>query len=168
MTEIETYTDFKAEVFYNESRLQGTKKPSITHIAWNLIPKDKKEVVEPEAWEISGAVDPQMNIDTLSLIREVEEMTGLDDASALAIVNNAKKHGMEKQRLLETCEKSMQQKYDNLGAYINSMVSRGGFSPEVASPETKQQGRRKAKDTFNNFEQRDYDYKELERKLFNQ
>lgn len=174
--EIGINTGYNAEVFYNLAKLPACNRPKVTHIAW-LMEKKQIEIVEPEDYRVEepGKDPEQLDVMEMLLSADIMKITKLDNISAMSIAHNATLHAVPKDKVIATCSYAMNQTVDNLGGYINALISRGGFSPDMANdPQSERKQRKKgnpARTKFNSFDQREYSsdqLKDLENKLFNQ
>lgn len=159
LADIEEFTDYKAEVFFNTSQIPTSRKPAITHIAWNLKRKDG-DIIDSVATRVPepNEIPNQIKMEYYALMEEIRSITKnrLDDSSMMAIINNADRHEISNGRLKGICAFAIEKpNVDDLGAYINGIINNGGL-PKVA-----------AGSKFNDFEQRNYDFSELEKQLLN-
>lgn len=159
--DIEENTDYMAEVFYNTAQVPTSKKPVITHIAWNLTRKSG-EVIDGADYEVQPEeeqVPDQISLEDYPLQDEIRKITGADEKSAMSIISNARRKGLENSRILEICREVMKKpNIDNPAAYINWVINGGRLSDQGTEAKTK----------FNGFNQRTYteeEWKAIQNKM---
>ena len=155
--DIEENTDYTVEVFYNTAQVPTSKKPVVTHICWNLKRKNG-EVIEGADYEVipePGQVPDQISLEDYPTQKRIQEIVQVDEKSAMSIITNGKRKGLESSRIIEICkEVAKKNNVENPAAYVNWVIN-GGQSSNSDAASTR----------FNNFDQRSYDYDEIKKKL---
>lgn len=150
--DIAEYTDYTAEVFFNSAQVPGStsKKPMVTHICWNLKRKSDQEIIDGVEYELvfdDDQLPGQINIEDYALRDEIQKIIGADENSIMAIINNARRKGVEQSRVLQICRDVMKKpNVENPAAYVNWRINGGQLSDQGGAVNTR----------FNDFEQRDY------------
>lgn len=163
VNDIADYTDYTAEVFFNSAQVPGStsKKPMVTHVCWNLIRKSG-EVIDGADYEVQPEQDQipdQISLDDYPVQDEIRKITGADEKSAMSIISNARRKGIENSRILEICREVMKKpNVENPAAYINWVINGGRLSDQGTEAKTK----------FNGFNQRTYteeEWKAIQNKM---
>lgn len=145
--EIEAYTPYHADAFYNQITGRGRYGGKITHICWKIKSKEKIK----ENLIIENAKSAVLTIEPG--VKWIMNLTGLDSYSAVIVWNAAKKHGRDESYIEEAYEVAKNNGARDLGKLMTSFMQHGFSKDRKSLPK---------KNSFNDFEQRDCDYSDLE------
>ena len=152
--EIEAYTPYRVEVYYNQIAGRGRYGGKTTHICWTIRQKEKvKEVKEDIKTEKQKKIPVELppTEDESWLMG----LTNLDRISCSIILRTAEEYGRTKEYITEACEVATNSNANDLGKLLTSFMKKGYSKPK----------KNNASNNFHNFSQREYDYDELERRL---
>lgn len=164
--EIEAYTPYHAEAFYNQLAGRGRYGGKITHICWTIEKKEKaksRPLTESEKAEYDRmtAGAEQMTLEEVApqiepTVKWLMDLTGLDVKSASIVNNAAMKNGRDFNYIKEAYEVAKSNGAEDLGKLMTHFM-KAGFSKKSKALQKK--------NSFNSFQQRDYDFDALEKEL---
>lgn len=164
--EIEAYTPYHAEAFYNQLAGRGRYGGKITHICWTIEKKEKaksRPLTESEKAEYDRmtAGAEQMTLEEVApqiepTVKWLMDLTGLDVKSASIVNNAAMKNGRDFDYIKEAYEVAKSNGAEDLGKLMTHFM-KAGFSKKSKALQKK--------NSFNSFQQRDYDFDALEKEL---
>lgn len=126
--DIEECSDYTAEVFFNSAQVPGStsKKPMVTHVCWNMKRKDGDVIdgVEYEVQPDQDQVPDQISLEDYPLQSEIQKILKCDDKSAMSVISNGKRKGMDSSQILYICREVMKKpNVENPAAYVNGVIN---------------------------------------------
>lgn len=164
VSEIEEYTPYVVNVFFNQISGRGRYGGKTTHVCWTISKKKTNSIPgQIEFEDTTGFDEIVMDMQETTSHSDIDYVVDLIDSYNLGIgskstINIAKKAyelNRNEKYIREAIEIAKSQKCNNLGGKIMKFII-DGYADSV---------KREKKTGFYNFESRKYDYDDLEKKL---